>query len=60
MEEGSRRVYNNDDDTTTTNNNNNHNVALPFALKSILRQKRRIMETQIHFTMQKYDLQKIL
>jgi hypothetical protein len=43
--EGSRRVYNNHDDNTTNNNNNNnkgvcHTVALPFALRSILRQKK--------------------
>jgi hypothetical protein len=33
---------------------------LPFTLKSILRQKKNFLETQIFFTMQKYNLQKIL
>jgi hypothetical protein len=35
-----------------------HTIALPFTLKSIFKAKRRIME--IHFTMQKYNLQKNL
>ncbi len=38
-----------------------HKVALPFRLKSILRQKenyRRIMEKLKYFTMQKYNLSK--
>ncbi len=36
-----------------------HTMALPFTLKSILMQKKRIMENQIYFTMQKYtNLQK--
>jgi hypothetical protein len=37
-----------------------YTMALPFTFKSILRQTKRIMETQLYFTMQKYNLQKIL
>jgi len=35
-------------------------VALPFTLKSILRQQKNYGNTQIYFTMQKYNLPKIL
>jgi hypothetical protein len=36
-----------------------HTLALPFTLKSILRQKKNYGNTQIYFTMQKYiNLQK--
>jgi hypothetical protein len=32
-------------------------MALPFTIKKVFYDKRRIMETQIYFTMQKYNLQ---
>jgi hypothetical protein len=36
-----------------------HYVALPFTVKSILRQKKKLWKLE-YFTMKKYDLEKIL
>jgi len=37
-----------------------HSATLPFTLKSILRQKKNYENSNVYFTMQKYNLQKIL
>jgi len=37
-----------------------HSAALPFTLKSILRQKKNYENSNVYFTMKKYNLQKIL